>query len=76
MVIIEADTFNIPVIATDIVGTQWMKEYGGYMVESSEEGILNGLYDFMEGKVKPLGLDYEKYNEEAIEEFYSLLNSK
>ena len=46
------------------------------MVESSEEGILNGLYDFMEGKVKPLGLDYEKYNEEAIEEFYSLLNSK
>lgn len=76
MVLIEADTFNIPVMATDIVGTQWMKEYGGYIVENSEEGILNGLYDFMEGKVNPLGLDYDEYNKQAIEEFNSILNSK
>ena len=76
MVIIEADTLNIPVMATDIVGTQWMKDYGGYMVENSEDGILNGLYDFMKGNVNTLGLDYEEYNKEAIEEFYSILNSK
>ena len=73
MVIMEADTLNIPIIATDIVGTQWMKDYGGYIIEPSQEGILKGLYDYMDGKVKPLNIDYEKYNKTAIDEYYSVL---
>lgn len=73
MVIMEADTFNIPVIATDINGTQWMRDYGGYIVENSEEGILQGMYDFSQGKVNPLGIDYEEYNKNAIEEFLKII---
>ena len=73
MVIMEADAFDIPVIATDITGTQWMKEYGGYMVENSKEGILQGMYDFTEGKVTPLGIDYEEYNKNAVEEFLKII---
>lgn len=73
MVIMEADTFDIPVIATDINGTQWMKDYGGYIVENSEEGILKGMYDFSQGKVNPLGIDYEEYNKNAIEEFLKII---
>ena len=73
MVIMEADTLNIPVVATDIVGTQWMKDYNGYIIENSQEGILRGMYDFMEGKVNTLGIDYEEYNKKAIEEFTELL---
>ena len=69
----EADTLNIPIIATDIVGTQWMKDYGGYIVEASQDGILKGLNDYMDGKVKPLNIDYEKYNKTAIDEYYSVL---
>ena len=73
MVIMEADAFDIPVIATDITGTQWMKEYGGYIVENSEEGILQGMHDFTEGKVHPLGIDYEQYNKNAVDEFLKII---
>ena len=74
MVIMEADTLNIPVIATDIVGSQWMKQYGGNIVENSEEGILKGMYDFMDGKVNnTLNIDYDKYNQDAVDEFLELL---
>jgi len=73
MVIMEADAFDIPVIATDINGTQWMRDYGGYIVENSEEGILQGMHDFSQGKVNPLGIDYEEYNRKAIEEFLEII---
>ena len=73
MVLMEADILNVPVIATDIVGTQWVGEYGGHVVENSEEGIMNGLYDFMNGNIKRLNIDYEEYNANALKEFYSIL---
>ena len=73
MVIMEADAFDIPVIATDITGTQWMRQYGGHITENSEEGILQGMYDFKEGKVSALGIDYEEYNENAVSEFLNLI---
>lgn len=37
IVIMEADTLDIPVIATDVVGTQWLRDYNGNLVENSEE---------------------------------------
>ena len=73
MVIMEADVFNIPVIATDISGIQWIKDYGGYINDNSEEGILKGMHDFTEGKVKALGIDHEKYNNNAIDEFLKII---
>ena len=73
MVIMEADTLHVPIIATDIIGTQWMRDYGGHIVEASQEGILQGLNDFMNGDVELLNIDYEQYNRDAVDEFYSLL---
>ena len=69
MVIMEADAFDIPIIATDITGTQWTKDFGGYIVENSEEGILKGMHDYAQGKVNALGIDYEEYNRNAVDEF-------
>ncbi|MCQ2964230.1 MAG: CDP-glycerol glycerophosphotransferase family protein [archaeon] len=73
MVIMEADTLNIPIIATDITGTQWMKDYNGHIVDNSQEGILQGMYDFIDGKVNTLGIDYEEYNKQAVQEFIDIL---
>jgi CDP-glycerol glycerophosphotransferase len=73
MVIMEADTLDVPIISTDIESTRQMGEYGGYLVENSLEGLLSGMYDFAEGKVKPLESDYEQYNRNAITEFFEIL---
>jgi CDP-glycerol glycerophosphotransferase len=73
MVIMEADTLDVPIIATDIDSTRAMGPYGGYLVENSQEGILRGMHDFVDGKVKPLKSDYKQYNQEAIEEFLRIL---
>ena len=37
-------------------------KYGGYLVEDSTEGILQGMYDFADGKIKPMNIDYIKRN--------------
>lgn len=73
MVIMEADAFDIPIIATDITGTQWTKDYGSHIVENSEDGILQGMHDFTDGNVEALGIDYEEYNKKAIEEFLEVI---
>ncbi len=36
------------------------REFGGYLVEDSTEGILQGMYDFADGKIKPMNIDYIK----------------
>lgn len=73
IVIMEADTLGVPVIATDVVGTQWLRDYGGYLVENSDEGILNGMHDFVDGKIHTLDIDYEEFNNEIINDLYSLI---
>lgn len=73
MVLMEADALDVPVIATDIGGVQMLRKYQGYIIENSEEGILQGMHDYMDGKVHAMNIDFEEYNQEAIKEFYSLL---
>ena len=74
IVVMEADVLNVPVIATDMVGSTWMKEYGGHVVDNSIEGIKQGMYDFMEGKVNTtLNMNYDEYNDNAIQEFFDLI---
>ena len=51
-----------------------MNKYGGVLVESSQEGLERGLEMLYNGEVKPIRVDYEKYNKEVIEEFEELLN--
>ena len=74
IVIMEADTLDVPVIATDIKGTQWMLDYDGNLVDDSEEGILKGMHEFMKGNIHTLHIDYDEYNEEIISDFYSLID--
>lgn len=73
LVLLEADTLNIPVFATDIEGPRgFMKEHGGLLVPDSQEGILSGMNMFVNGKIKPMKIDYKKYNENALFKFMEI----
>jgi CDP-glycerol glycerophosphotransferase len=73
LVMLEADTLGVPVISTRVTGpTKFLEKYGGYLVDNSEEGIYKGINDYLEGKVKPMNIDFEEYNKEAVKKFESL----
>lgn len=73
LVIAEADILGKPVVSTDVVGPRgFMTKYGGTLVESSEEGIYQGLKMLYHGEVKRMHIDYEAYNCQCVEEFESL----
>lgn len=73
LVLAEADILGKPIVSTDIAGPRaFMQKHGGVLVENSEEGILNGLKILADGKVQPLDVDYEAYNQEVIQEFEQL----
>lgn len=77
LVIAEADILGKPVVSTDVVGPRgFMKKYGGTLVESSEEGIYQGLQMLYHKKVKPMQIDYEAYNKQCVEEFEQLFFEK
>ena len=74
LVIAEADILGIPVVATDIAGPRtFMREHGGTMVESSEEGIYEGLCLLGAKQVPTMSVDYKTYNRDAIREFEALI---
>ena len=71
----DADILGLPCVATEVPGNRdFMKTYGGYLVENSTAGVEEGLRACLEGRVpKSLFIDYKKYNQEAIAQFESLL---
>lgn len=74
IVIAEADILGKPVISTDICGPRgFLKQYGGTLVEDSEDGLYKGMTLQLQGRVAPMHVDFEKYNQEAISQFYQLL---
>ena len=75
LVLAEADLLGVPCISTDVVGPKmFMEQYGGYLMENSEAGILHGMEDCLAGKVpQKLNVDYEQYNREAVEQFEALI---
>ncbi len=77
LVLLEAETCGVKVISTDIDGPKiFMQEHGGYLVENSEEGILQGMYDFMDGKIKRLKFDPEKYNQQIKQQYEHLFDDR
>ena len=62
-------------MATEVPGNSaFMRLAGGYLMENSEAGVEKGLRDCLEGKVpEHLAVDYERYNQEAVAQFESLL---
>lgn len=77
LVILEADTLGIPVISTDIVGPRgFMQEHGGYLVKPDEEGIYQGMKAFDRGEVRAMNVDFEKYNQHAVQQFEKLFEGE
>lgn len=75
IVIAEADILGLPVISPGITGPRgFMKKYGGTLVEDSTEGIENGMRLMLAGKVSPMDVDYQQYNNEAVAEFEQMLS--
>lgn len=73
LVLAEADILGKPVISTDIPGPKtFMEKNGGTLVDNSEEGLLDGMKLLASGKIKPMNVDYAKYNEEIVEQFDAL----
>ena len=76
IVIAEADILGKPVISTDIIGPRkFMKNNGGYLVENSEKGLTFGIEKLLKNEIKAMNADYEEYNQEALNEFYDLINN-
>lgn len=75
LVLAEADILGIPCFSTDLEGPgAFMREHGGMLVENSEEGIYHGLLEWRSGgTLTRLNVDYEEYNQRAVEQFEALL---
>ncbi|EIQ4026337.1 CDP-glycerol glycerophosphotransferase family protein [Staphylococcus pseudintermedius] len=76
MVILEALTVGTNVLASDIIANRYVleDEKYGMLVEKNEVDIAKGLEQFINGTNKDyVKFDAVAYNEETIQEFYSLL---
>ncbi len=75
LVILEADTLGIPVIATDVPGPHcFLTQHGGYLISPDVKGIFKGMKAFEKGKVKVMGVDYEEHNIHAVQQFEELFS--
>ncbi|WP_439849489.1 CDP-glycerol glycerophosphotransferase family protein [Staphylococcus pseudintermedius] len=76
MVILEGLTVGTHVLASDIIANRYVleDEKYGMLVEKNEVDIAKGLEQFINGTNKDYAkFDAVAYNEETIQEFYSLL---
>ncbi|MDC7302060.1 CDP-glycerol glycerophosphotransferase family protein [Agathobacter ruminis] len=74
LVLLEADTVGVPVASTEIVGpTGFMRENGGYLVPPTVKGIYQAMRSYDRGEIQPLNIDYEKYNQNAAEQFRKVI---
>lgn len=73
LTLLEADALGIPTISTDVQGPRgFVKEHGGTLVPPTVEGLQMGIEQFLDGKVKPMLVNYETYNQKAAEQFERL----
>lgn len=78
LVLAEADIVGLPCVSTDIPGPSgFLGQYGGLLVEDSEDGIVEGMLRCLAGTVpKRLQIDYPEYNKEAIAQFEAMLSER
>lgn len=77
MTIMEALILDKPLVSTNIPGpAEFLKSNGcGLLVEDSEEGVLDGYYAYVDGRLDKLNkFDAEGFNRQAIQEFYNIFN--
>lgn len=67
VVIFEANTLEVPAVAAEVVGTRrFMKDYGGYLVPGTKEGLLEGMEAFDRGEVHLMDVDYKTFNRKNL----------
>ena len=71
--IFEADCLKVPVITTDVEDVEILDKFNGHVFENSKEGLLDALNKFMDGKINKLNIDYDNFNENSVNELYSIL---
>ena len=53
LVILEADVFGVPTASCDISGPHsFIRQYGGTLLPNSEDGLVQGMEMFVEGKIR------------------------
>lgn len=79
VVFLEAAALNIPILSTNIkAADEFFSKYsnsGGLLVGESVEDLYLGMEAFYDGKIKPLDINLEKYNEKCISDFESLFKN-
>ncbi len=76
MTIMEALILGKPVVSTDIPGPgEFLRSNGcGLLVESSTEGVLDGMKTYYDGRLDSLRpFDAQGFNDTAMREFYELI---
>ncbi|MEC5190994.1 MULTISPECIES: CDP-glycerol glycerophosphotransferase family protein [unclassified Arthrobacter] len=70
LVVLEALILGVPVISTDVVGPRSILEDGhGLLVENSVRGLVDGMLQFLNGKMPRTSFNYEDYQVDAIKQF-------
>ena len=74
LVLVEADILGLPAVSTDIVGPRtFMQKNNGTLVPNTKDGVEQGFRMLIDGKVPLMTSDYNKYNEEALQEFKDII---
>lgn len=74
IVLMEANILGLAVAACDVPGPSgFLEKYGGTLLKNSEEGLLEGMELFEQGKIAPMQVDYEAINRSSIEAVEELL---
>ncbi|WP_025565459.1 glycosyltransferase [Psychromonas sp. SP041] len=74
LVMLEAISLGVPVISTDIPAPKAFLEQGyGTIVDNNENGLYQGMLNFIDGGISPVNINWEKYNKNALEQFEGLL---
>ena len=72
MVILEALTLGLPVIATEFSSVRGaLDPADGIVVPRSVDGVETGLRQFLAGDIPPPAFDPESYNQHAMQQFYT-----
>ncbi|MCY7831090.1 glycosyltransferase, partial [Bacillus spizizenii] len=77
MVLLEAMTLGMRILATDIIANRTVLENGRYgtLVDDSISGLENGLKTVRtEINTVMQAFDYNEYNKKAMDTFYRVLN--
>lgn len=67
LVVPEADILGVPTAACDVNGARaFIQQYGGTLLPNSEDGLVQGMEMFIEGKIHTMNVDYEKRNQDIL----------